>query len=54
MKHFKDFGSGFTELHTKLDADALLDFAIHRRQNKTQIRKSTCVKTMHVHGRLMQ
>jgi hypothetical protein len=25
----------FTELHTKLDADTLLDFAIHRRQNDT-------------------
>jgi hypothetical protein len=35
MKHFKGFGSGFTELHAKLDADTLLDFAIHRRQNKT-------------------
>jgi hypothetical protein len=30
MKHFKDFGIGFTELHAKLDADTLLDFAIHR------------------------
>jgi AraC-like DNA-binding protein len=28
----KIFGSGFTELHAKLDADMLLDFAIHRRQ----------------------
>jgi hypothetical protein len=27
-KHFKGFGSGFTELHAKLDADTLLDFAI--------------------------
>jgi hypothetical protein len=34
-KHFKGFGSGFTELHAKLDADTLLDFAIHRRQNET-------------------
>jgi hypothetical protein len=59
MKHFIGFGSGFTELHTKLDADTLLSFAIHRRQNGTRNRKSTCVKTMHVHsvvshGRLMQ
>jgi hypothetical protein len=29
QKHFKGFGSRFTELHTKLDADTLLDFAIH-------------------------
>jgi hypothetical protein len=35
MKYFKGFGGGFTELHTKLDADALLDFAIHRRRNET-------------------
>jgi hypothetical protein len=34
-KHFKGFGSGFAELHVKLDADTLLDFAIHRRQNET-------------------
>jgi hypothetical protein len=27
-KHFKGFGSGFTELHTKLDADTVPDFAI--------------------------
>jgi hypothetical protein len=57
-KHFKSFGSGFIELRTKLDADTLLDFAIHRGQNKTGSRKSTQVKTMHVysavsHGRLM-
>jgi hypothetical protein len=58
MKHFTGFGSGFTELHAKLDADKLLNFAIHRRQNGTQGRKSTRVKTMRVHsvvsrGRLM-
>jgi hypothetical protein len=50
---------GFTELHAKLDADTLLDFAIHRRQNETQSGKSTRVKTMRVHsavshGRLME
>jgi hypothetical protein len=28
MKHFKDFGSGFTELHAKLYADTLLDSQI--------------------------
>jgi hypothetical protein len=27
-KHFKGFGSGFTELHAKLDGDTLLYFAI--------------------------
>jgi hypothetical protein len=59
MKHFKVFSSGFTKLHAKLDADMLLYFAIHRRQNETQSRKGTHVKTMHVHstvsrGRLMQ
>jgi hypothetical protein len=27
-KHFKAFGSGFTELHAKLDANVLLDFAV--------------------------
>jgi hypothetical protein len=60
MKHFKGFGTGFTELHSKLDADMLLDFAIHRRQNETRSRKSTRVKTIRVHsasavsrGRLM-
>jgi hypothetical protein len=58
-KHFKGFGSGFTELHAKFDADTLLDFVIHHRQNETQSRKSTRVKTVHVHnavsrGRLMQ
>jgi hypothetical protein len=55
----KGFSSGFTELHTKLDADTQLDFAIHRRQNETQSQKSTCIETMHVHSavssdRLMQ
>jgi hypothetical protein len=43
-KHFKGSGSGFTELNAKLDADTLLNFAIHGRQNKTRSRKSTCVK----------
>jgi hypothetical protein len=59
MKHFKGFRSGFTELHAKLDADTLLDFAIHRSQRETRSRKSNHVKTMLVHrevsrGRLMQ
>jgi hypothetical protein len=56
---FQGFGSGFTELHAKLDSDTLLDFAIHRRQNETRSRKSTRVKTMCVYSavscdRLMQ
>jgi hypothetical protein len=45
-KHFKGFSNRFTELHAQLDADMLLDFANHRRQNKTQSRKTTRVKTM--------
>jgi hypothetical protein len=58
-KHFKEFVNGFTELHTKLDADTLLDFAIDRKQNETRSQKSTRVKAMHIHnavshGRLMQ
>jgi hypothetical protein len=58
-KHFKGFGSRFTELHAKLGADTLLDFAIHCRQNETRSRKSTAVKVKRVHsvvscGRLMQ
>jgi hypothetical protein len=58
-KHFKGVGSEFAEVHTKLDADMLLDFAIHRSQREAQSRKSTRVKTMHVHSavshsRLMQ
>jgi hypothetical protein len=56
---FKGFGSGFTELHAKRNADTLLDFAIHRRQNETRSRGSTPVKSLPVHssvsgGRLMQ
>jgi hypothetical protein len=58
-KHFMGFGNGFTELHAKLDADTLLNFVIHHRQNKTQSQKFTHVKTVHVysavsHCRLMQ
>jgi hypothetical protein len=49
-KHFKGFGSGFTELHAKLDSDTFLDIAIHRRQNETRSRKSTGVKPMRVHS----
>jgi hypothetical protein len=35
IKYLEGFGRGFTELHAKLDADTLLDFAIHRTQNET-------------------
>jgi hypothetical protein len=57
-KHFRGFSSGFTELHTKLDADTF-DFAIHRRQKETQGQKSARVKAMRIHSmvshsRLMQ
>jgi hypothetical protein len=58
-KHFKGLGSRFTELQAKLDADMLLDFAIHRSERETRSRKSTRIKTLRVHsavsrGRLMQ
>jgi hypothetical protein len=33
-KHFRGFVSGLTEIHAKIDADMLLNFAIHHRQNK--------------------
>jgi hypothetical protein len=46
MKHFMGFSRGFTKLHTKLDADTLLNFAMHRKQNETQSQKSTRVKCM--------
>jgi hypothetical protein len=57
-KHFSGFGSGFTERHAKLDVDTLLNFAIHRRQNKTKSKKHPCT-SMHIHsavshGRLIQ
>jgi hypothetical protein len=58
-KHFTGFGSGFTELHAKLDSDTLLNFAVHHRRNKTEVKTNTSVKAMCVHstvlhGRLMQ
>jgi hypothetical protein len=37
---FRGFSSGFTELHAKLDADTLLTFAFHWRQNETQSQKA--------------
>jgi hypothetical protein len=57
--HFRGFGSRISELHAKLDADTLLDFAIHRRQTETQGQENSCIKTMSFHsamsrGRLMQ
>jgi hypothetical protein len=39
-KDFKGFCSGFTELHAKLNADTLLDSAIHCRKNETQVKKA--------------
>jgi hypothetical protein len=39
MKHIKGFGSGFTELRAKIDVDTLLDFANHRRQNDSELKK---------------
>jgi hypothetical protein len=53
-EHFRALNIGFTELHTKLDADTLLSFAIHYRQNKTQCQKRTYLKMMCVSGTLMQ
>jgi hypothetical protein len=44
MKHFKGFGRGFTKLRTKLDADTLLNFAIHRTQNETRSQKNHSFK----------
>jgi hypothetical protein len=38
--HFKGFGSGFTELHANLDADMLLNFSIHYRQNEVRSQKA--------------
>jgi hypothetical protein len=35
MKQFKGFSNGITELHAKLDANTLLNFAIHHKQNET-------------------
>jgi hypothetical protein len=42
QKYFKGFGSGFTKLHAKLDADMLLEFAICRRQKETKSKKHSC------------
>jgi hypothetical protein len=53
MKHFKGFGNGFTELHAKLDADTLLDFATGRRQKKHEAEKAL-VHSAVSRGRLMQ
>jgi hypothetical protein len=49
-KHLSSFSSGFTKLHAKLDADMLLDFAIHRRQNKTWSQKSKKNSACSQHG----
>jgi hypothetical protein len=40
-KHFKGFGSGFTELHLmQLDANTLLDFAIIAAKGKHEVEKA--------------
>jgi hypothetical protein len=39
-RSISSFGSGFTELHAKLDANMLLDFAIHRRQKENEVDKA--------------
>jgi hypothetical protein len=49
-KHFKGFGSGFTELDAKLDADRLLILPSISDKMKHEVNKSTCVKTMHAHS----
>jgi hypothetical protein len=49
MKHFEGFSSGFTELHTELDAGMLLDFAICHRQNEMPSQKSARVFTAQCH-----
>jgi hypothetical protein len=36
-KHFRGFGSRLTEIHAKLEADILLDFATHRKQNEAEM-----------------
>jgi hypothetical protein len=40
MKHFKGFGSRFTTLHAKLDADMLLDFASVANKMKHKVEKA--------------
>jgi predicted transposase YbfD/YdcC len=50
---FQEFWCQFTDLHAKLDANKLLDFAIHRKQNETQNRKCTLIKTVHVHSAVL-
>jgi hypothetical protein len=39
-KQFKGFGSGFIELHAKLDEYTLLASAIYRRQTKHEAQKA--------------
>jgi hypothetical protein len=42
-KHFNGFSSGFSQLHAKLDADALLDIVIHcRKKLNTKWKKWPC------------
>jgi hypothetical protein len=44
MEHLKDSCSRVTKFHAKLDADMLLNFAIHRGQNETRVKKAPCKK----------
>jgi hypothetical protein len=42
-KHFSGFGSGFTELHAKLDADTLLNFCYpSQTKRNTALKKHLC------------
>jgi hypothetical protein len=50
--HFKGFGSGFTEHHSKLDADTLLHLVIHC--GGRGVVKTMCVHSTVSRGRLMQ
>jgi hypothetical protein len=40
MKHFKGFGSGFTEFHAKFDAHKLLDLPSLADKTKKEVEKS--------------
>jgi hypothetical protein len=44
LRNFKGFSREFTEFHAKLDAETLLDFAIHCRQEKKRFPTATVQK----------
>jgi hypothetical protein len=48
IKHFKGFGSGFTKLHAKLDADRLLSYPLWINQNMKSKKHSS--KALRVHS----